>query len=148
VPIGQPPGSPDSAGRESYDIPLREMQDGQVPTTTHQPTEPVPAPAPAEPISWLWVDTHFKLIAYVLADKDRVNRVLKIFRWVVASVILLLAVVLAVAVLAPEAHVLIKFAGATLGVGVSGCTFAYLRRRWARKSTGKGQRRPTGGTKA
>ena len=145
VPIDQPPDSPNPTGQDPYDNPLREMQHGGAPATREQ-AEP-PAPAPADPPNWILADTLCKLMGYVLDDDIRVNRFLKIFLSVMASVTILLAILLVVAVLAPDAHVWIKLGGAILGVGASGGVFAYLRRRMARKSAGTGQIGPTGGTK-
>lgn len=146
MPIDQPLGSPDPTGQDPHDGPLPEMQHGRAHATREQ-AEPPPAPAAADPPNWTLADTFWKFISYILDDDVRVSRFLKIFFSVMASVAILLAILLVVAVLAPDAHVWIKFGSAILGVGASGGVFAYLKRRKARKSTGTGQIEPTGGTK-
>jgi hypothetical protein len=126
VPIDQPPESlPTEPNPDGP--PDGEMEHSLVPAV-RKGAERGDAQAPADPPAWTSLDTPYKLIGYVLSQDAYVKRLLKVYFSVMGSLILLAAILVVVAVFAPNAHLLIQVGSAILGVGASAGGFAYWRR--------------------
>jgi hypothetical protein len=110
-------------------------QTGQAP---HQDgpalTEPLgTGNAPRDRPDWTSADTPYRMAGFILDEDARVSRLLRIYNHLLASAILMVLLLAAIAALTADAGVWVQLGSSIAGVGASGIFFAVLRRRKMRK---------------